>query len=209
MALNSSGPISLVGTTVGQSIEWELIGSGSTQLGLTDVGPRALAGALSGPVIMPTDFYGKSAVSTIAITTNQTNLNLRSYALANGWNGIFSVIIGIDSGVYVYSTDSSIPGLTIDGIWPNGVTLVNEGFVLGMGGVGGASASSITGAESGGAGGTAIQLAANAVIVNNSYIAGGGGGGAADAAGGGGGAGGGDGGTPTLASIVKIGRAHV
>lgn len=60
MALNSSGPISLGGTTAGQSIALENGGSGTSQISLNDAAVRSLAGVPSGAIIMPTNFYGKS-----------------------------------------------------------------------------------------------------------------------------------------------------
>jgi hypothetical protein len=60
MALNSSGPISLGGTTAGQSIALENGGSGTSQISLNDAAVRGLAGVASGAITMPTDFYGKS-----------------------------------------------------------------------------------------------------------------------------------------------------
>lgn len=60
MALNTTGAISLGGTTVGQSIEIELGGTGTTQISLNNTNVRALAGVPSGTITMPTDFWGKS-----------------------------------------------------------------------------------------------------------------------------------------------------
>ena len=61
MTMNSSGPISLAGTTAGQSIEIELGGNGSTTISLNDSNVRSLAGVASGAIVMPTNFYGKSS----------------------------------------------------------------------------------------------------------------------------------------------------
>jgi hypothetical protein len=60
MTLNSSGPISLGGTTTGQSIAVENGGTGTTQISLNDTAVRNLAGVSSGAIVMPTNFYGKS-----------------------------------------------------------------------------------------------------------------------------------------------------
>ena len=62
MTLNASGPISLAGTTAGQSIEIELGGSGTAQISLNCTTVRTLAGVPSGAIIIPTNFYGKSNV---------------------------------------------------------------------------------------------------------------------------------------------------
>ena len=66
MALNSSGPISLAGTTAGQSIEIENGGTGTTQISLNDAAVRTLAGVASGQITMPTDFYGKSNALSVS-----------------------------------------------------------------------------------------------------------------------------------------------
>lgn len=199
MALNSSGPISLAGTTTGESIEKELGGNGTTQISLNDTNVRNLAGVASGQIIMPTNFYGKSSGFNGTISTHQTNLNLRSWALANGWNGTSAATITVASNIYIYSTSTGTAGLTIDGAWAGGLTLVNNGFIMGMGGAGGAGTCGIFN-RPGAAGGNAISLGVSCSITNNSYIGGGGGGGGSgwDGAykygGGGGGAGGGAGG---------------
>ena len=44
MPLNSSGPISLAGTTAGQSVQVELGGTGTTQISLNCAAVRTLAG---------------------------------------------------------------------------------------------------------------------------------------------------------------------
>jgi len=68
MALNSSGPISLVGCCTGVSIRKELGLSGA--LGMTCTAVRGLAGVASGAITMPGNFYGKSAsVPYMCITT--------------------------------------------------------------------------------------------------------------------------------------------
>lgn len=141
----------------------------------------------------------------LKITTNQKELNLRTWALANGWNGSSAVTIEVVSGVYIWSDNTAVAGLTINGSWPNGITLVNNGFIIGRGGDGGSVAQRTKGAV-GSPGGAAISLGVNCIIRNKSYIAGGGGGGGAlfesfitdsyNLGGGGGGGAGGGNGTP-------------
>ena len=82
MTLNASGPISLAGTTAGQSIEIELGGTGTTQISLNCTTVRTLAGVSSGAIIMPTNFYGKSNAVVQGtfyggFTTNYSNLVTR------------------------------------------------------------------------------------------------------------------------------------
>lgn len=62
MTMNSSGPISLGGSIVGQSIALEINRSATSQTSLNEPNVRTLAEQLSGDVIMPIDFYGKSFV---------------------------------------------------------------------------------------------------------------------------------------------------
>lgn len=147
----------------------------------------------------PFAFLKRRSTSFAAtITANQQELNLRTWALAHGWNGTAPATITVAAGVYVWSDNIAVPALTIDGAWPGGVTLVNNGYIMGKGGVGGSSY-----AANGGSGGTAISLGCNATISSSaSYIGGGGGGGGGgsntgSAPGGGGGAGGGAGGVGT------------
>jgi hypothetical protein len=198
MPLNPTGPISLGGNITGQSIGLELGGTGTTTISLNDVNVRALAEVPTGEITMPDNFYGKPSVFTPTIATTQQQLDLRTWALANGWNGTAELIVTIGSNAYIWSDNVSIPALTISGSFPGGVTLINNGFIMGKGGRGGYYQ---VGAQ---AGGPAISLGANVTINNtngSAYIGGGGGGGGAGGrandgggSGGGGGAGGGQGG---------------
>lgn len=127
----------------------------------------------------------------ITISTDEKQINIEDIALSQGWNGSTPVEVNINSGVYIWSDFSNKPALTTGGPFPNGLTINNNGFILGRGGAGGTLNS--TGAT---AGGDAIVISStNVTINNNGYIAGGGGGGGRSAySGGGGGAGGGKGG---------------
>jgi hypothetical protein len=60
MPLNSSGQISLAGSTAGQSIAAELSLGPTTTITLNDTAVRTLAAVPSGTIAMPTDFWGKS-----------------------------------------------------------------------------------------------------------------------------------------------------
>lgn len=107
------------------------------------------------------------------ISTHQQELNLRTWALANGWNGTSAATITIASGVYIWSDNTATPALTINGSWPGGITLVNNGYIMGKGGKGGCS---LPGEN----GGPAISISLNTVINTLSgYIGGGGAGGGA------------------------------
>jgi hypothetical protein len=63
MTLNASGPISLGGSTTGESINLELGLSATAQISLNDTAVRTLAGVASGAIVVPTNFYGKSSVA--------------------------------------------------------------------------------------------------------------------------------------------------
>jgi hypothetical protein len=154
------------------------------------------------------NFYGTQVNSpsfSFSIASNQDRANLRSLALSAGWNGTSAVVATLNSSVYIYSTVVGTAALTIDGSWPGGVTLVNNGFIMGMGGTGGGTTyngSTYTQNYLISAGSNAINLGVSCTIQNNSYIGGGGGGGASNLGafnvggyGGGGGAGGGTGAT--------------
>jgi len=175
-------------------VNTELGLSSTAQISLNDSAVRTLFGKASGAISM-SDGRGKSNTFSFTISSNQVNANLRTLAVNAGWNQSSQVIATINSGVYVYSTSTGTAGLTINGSFPGGVTLTNNGYIMGMGGAGTATTPT--------AGGPAISLGVNCTITNNTYIGGGGGGGSTAQSigisgnvgpGGGGGAGGGAGG---------------
>lgn len=174
MALPSSGPISLSDVNV------ELGLSSTAQISLNDSAVRTLFGVASGTISM-SDGYGKANAFSFTISSNQTNANLATLATNAGWNGTTKLIATIDSGIYISATSTGSTGLTIDGSFPGGVELVNNGYILGMGGNGGngGGSYSTTGyAGSGGAsGGKALAVSSAITITNNGTIGGGGGGG--------------------------------
>lgn len=177
--------------------ELGLSSTGSINIGASNV--RTLFGKASGAIAM-SDGYGKSNRAVISYTyaANTANASLNVAALGGYVAGKSDITITINSGIYLYSTSTATPGLTLSGgAAGDTVTVVNNGYIMGMGGNGGGYSGSVYGP---GAGGSAISLGVSASIINNSYIGGGGGGGARstqyvrDMGGGGGGAGGGAGG---------------
>lgn len=166
-----SGTISL------SQVNTELTLSATALISLNDAAVRSLAGVASGAISM-SDLQGKTYAFTFSITANQTDANLRTLAVAAGWDQTKPVIATINSSIVISGSvlANSTPALTINGSWPNGVTLVNNGTIAGRGGTGTNGANSAAG---GAAGGRAI-LASVAVSINNAsgIIAGGGGGGA-------------------------------
>lgn len=175
MTINSSGPVSLGGTTTGQSIGVELGGTGTTQISLNDSPVRTLAGVPSGTIVMPTNFYGKS--NTFSFSFNGgTNVDLRTAAVAAGWNQS-AALIATNIG-NILSNSTATAALVIAGSFPNGVTFTNNGNIVGRGGNGGIGG--LAPASRGGngtVGGTALSVSVPVSINNTTNIAGGGGGG--------------------------------
>ena len=191
MALNASGNISLAGSVSGESIALELGRSPVDEIALNDTDVRTLLAIPSGAVGMQAA-YAKSRVlsSNITLTNNQLEFVLAPNIVSGYTAGTTAVTLTINSGVYVYSDNTSRAGLTVTGFATGDtISIVNNGFIIGRGGNGG------TGNQVGFAGGPAFRINNDVTITNNSYIAGGGGGGGSTFfQGGGGGAGGGVGG---------------
>lgn len=211
MVIKTTGPISLL------DIQNEF--GGSAPIGLNEYYGVA-AGIPGSGTIGLNVFYGASAIVvwTHTITANQQELNLYNYLIAQGWNGTDEVEVTINSGVYIWSDNTAVAALNTGGAYPNGLTLINNGFIMGKGGAGANAAVTFGASAPGSSGGPAIHLTTPISINNtNGYIGGGGGGGAALATtGGGGGAGGGAGGLSTTpdglttpaTSIPSVGQTN-
>lgn len=154
MALNGSGPISLIGATAGQSIQQELGLSG--QISLLDSAVRTLAGVPTGSVTMPTNFYGKSTVFVFnqTISSNTNDYNLRNAAIAAGWDqvSVLQATVTINSSIFVGSSSTGTAAFSTGSSFPAGSTLtvINNGYIVGRGGNGG------SGGGSGGGGGAGV-----------------------------------------------------
>lgn len=208
MAIKSSGSISL------QNIEDEFGGTGSISLSeYYRNGSYVTSNNTSVPTsgdISLSNFYGAVRQFAFSITSNTQNANIRTLAVAAGWDGSAPLITTVNSGVWLWSDSTSLGGAIISGSFPGGLTLLNYGKIIGKGGDGG-----LTQGQAGSAGGPALTVASTGVSVTNNsgaYIAGGGGGGGGARrfngqwSGGGGGAGGGRGGaTATSTSIIPGG----
>lgn len=168
MGLQTSGEISIVDIAT----EFE------------DTAPHALTEFYGAAAGIPTSgaitikgFYGASNQFAFTIGSNQTNADLRTLALNAGWDGASNLQATIGSGVYISSNSTGTPALTISGSFPAGVTLINNGYIVGRGGNGG-NGGYRTGSGGGGAsGGGALSVSSAVTIQNNGTIAGGGGGG--------------------------------
>lgn len=192
MVMPSSGPLNMGGTTTPRSVAAELGLGLTTTISMNQANVRTLAGVGgSGTSWSMSSLYGKSNRVAISFTysANTTNAALNVTTISGYVAGKSDITVNINSGVYVYSTSTGTPGLTLTG-GASGDTLriVNSGFILGMGGKGGdmtivwdgrtGSLASST-AQVGAAGGTALSLGFPTTITNTGYIAGGGGGGGA------------------------------
>jgi hypothetical protein len=183
MALPASGAISL------NDVNVELDLSATAAVSLNDAAVRGLFGVASGAINMA-DGYGKSNLFQFSVTTNQGNFNISSAATAAGWDGVASLEMTIDAGVYIYGVSTSIAALQIGSADAStGLSIINNGYIVGQGGAGGRGAyyytfSSGTQLDSGGAGNGSVGGGAIFVvfgqfvtITNNGVIGGGGGGG--------------------------------
>jgi hypothetical protein len=124
-------------------------------------------------------FYGAKWEFEFSIASNQTNANLRTLAIAAGWDELAPLVATINSGIYVSSNSTGTPAMLVSGSFPNGVELVNNGFIVGMGGAGGRGGNQggTSGGTAGATGGLAFSVASAISVRNNGTIAGGGGGG--------------------------------
>lgn len=169
MALQSSGAIS--------------IGDVAAEFGGT--APHALSeyygkgnAPASGAITIGGNFYGASNQFAFTITTNQTDVSLYTLAVNAGWDEASALVATIDSGVYISSSSTGTPALTVSGTFAGGVTLVNNGYILGRGGDGARGANAYGNGSTGGTGGGALSVSSSISIDNTSgTIAGGGGGG--------------------------------
>ena len=189
------------------------------QMSFDDAVVRTLAGAGgSGTAISMAMLLGKSRIFNISAGAPKQNLNIYNDSIAAGWPGTSALKYTIPAGIYIWSDSTALPALTTGGAFPGGLTIVNNGFIMGKGGQGGPG---ITGGGNGtyhpgSPGGTAISLGVPVTIDNTyptAYIGGGGGGGGGgtsivNSPGGGGGAGGGAGGQRTqLRNLVNTAAA--
>lgn len=112
MPLNSSGPISLAGSTVGQSIALELGRSATGQISINDSDVRALAGILSGQIAL-SNFYGKSSSYLdetdiiLPLTTNTYTITVFRYNFTNNT----ATTLGTLSQFYTQGSSQVLPSV--------------------------------------------------------------------------------------------------
>ena len=170
MALNTSGPISIAGTTAGVSIQTELGGNGSTQMSLNCTTVRTLAGVPTGAIIMPTNFYGKSNTVPFGCATYGT-AGTFTFTVPSGVSKISVVCVGGGSnGVGAWDDDCSYGGCGGQGgslSYTNCIPVTageSLTVVVGQGGSGYVEAFPSIGIRSGGGGGPS-SIARGATIL--------------------------------------------
>ena len=173
MALQGSGQISLA------NIQTEF--GGSNPISISEYYRNGAyvtsnnTGVPTSGIISLTSFYGAVKQFSFTISTNySTPQNLATLATAAGWNG--SDYLVATNNAIISSNTTATPALTIPNSFPNGVALINNGYIVGMGGRGGAAEGN-GGTREGYAGGAALSILRTVAITNNGTIAGGGGGG--------------------------------
>ena len=192
MALPSSGAISL------SQVNVELGVSATATRSLNDSTTRTLFGVASGQISM-SQGYGKAnrVARSLTIGGDTYNYSLAPGSVSGYSSGITDVTLTINGGVVVGSTSTGAYAMTISGFAAGDtVTIINNGYIVGMGGTGGSFGA--YGGNPGGGAGPALNAASAVRIYNYGTIGGGGGGGGsggqwAGIAGAGGGGGGGAG----------------
>jgi len=168
------------------SIQHELNATGAgynsastAQISLNDTAVRQMAGVSSGQIAL-SNLYSKNWSQVYSYGGTTTNFDLRTYLVNQGWDQNRPVVL-TNTGT-IGSTSNGSYAMTISGSFPNGVTFINYGYVVGTGGNGGSSAWLIGKGYSqfstaGGNGGPALSVSARVTIYNYGVIGGGGGGG--------------------------------
>jgi len=128
MTLNASGPISLGGSTSGQSVNLELGQSATAQISFNDANVRTLTATTAGTaLVMPTNFYGKSNSETQTVTAGEYDDGFgnitRGYSQNLGIGSINDGTFGLISNATIKNLISETGGSTIIfeiiGTYPN------------------------------------------------------------------------------------------
>lgn len=112
MALNSSGPLSLGGATVGQSINLELGQAATATASINATNFRTLAGVASGQISI-SNFYGKSSSTAFILYLGAAGTSLTSVTINNSWRvnnlGVMAFNTGNSSRVqYINNTGTTL-----------------------------------------------------------------------------------------------------
>lgn len=179
MTLPASGAISL------NDIQTEF--GGTNPISISEYYGAASGVPASGAISL-SDFYGKSSAFywNYTIPNGTVNFNLRSAAVAAGWNGSIRLIanLTIATGSVVGASSPSYYGFDTDAGFPAGTAItltIQSGAYLfgasGAGGAGGPSGGSVANGSPGGYGMHAMVVRYPMTIYNYGSILGGGGGG--------------------------------
>ena len=166
----------------------------------------------------PTLIVGNRFITTITITSSTQNISLDPSFVPGYTPGSTDLTLLINGGVYVGSSSTGSYALNVTAAWNtlDTITIINNGYIVGMGGIGGAGSVGANIGGYGGSGGPALGAYNSPIpvtVYNNGVIGGGGGGGGGGGAGlnygngGGGGQGylGGPGGWAYVADDVAYG----
>ena len=172
MTLPSSGAISL------SNVNTEIGYSATATISMNDAAIRGLAAVASGAISM-SNFYGKSNIRYLIITSNTTNYNIKTAVGASYLAGHSHVQVTINSGIRIGSTSTSAYAMDTGTGWVAGdsISIINNGYIEGMGGTG--AGGGITNAPGNATAGGPGLIAQFAVSITNAagYIYSGGGGG--------------------------------
>ena len=103
MTLNSSGPISLGGSTTGQSINLELGFSATALASINSTSFRTLAAVASGQISL-SNFYGKSNATYWFATFAPSTMTFLAGHAVNPSNGNIILVLNTSNGATKYST---------------------------------------------------------------------------------------------------------
>lgn len=131
MALNSSGTMSMGGSTAGQSINLELGYSATATISLNDTAARTLAKIASGTISL-SDFYGKSKDLVWSGSMSRTGGAGTQAIYANGTSALQCYFSGYFYDTLEYSTSQNsftghAPSFSINAFWICGGATVSAG----------------------------------------------------------------------------------
>jgi len=130
--MNATGALSIAGTTVGQSIQVALNGTGTTQISLIDDGVKALRGTVTATNTAMSDFYskipptcraifafGNTVIGTTGTPTSVSNLVSTAGVIASNATGVGTArnnvaacSYGFDKGIFGFGFSTANTGVT-------------------------------------------------------------------------------------------------